>query len=262
VLILVLVGQDEVMNGDGSDSSSAFQVLTAKERPDLWIKAGVLSEVWPEYNRHGNLSEQYFGSLMPKYEHLQVVIYDQSSDQIVARGRSIPFQWDGSLDDLPTGIDALGMRALEDQRSPTALSALAVEVAEEVRGRGVSRLVILALAEVAGRAGLDPLVAPVRPSWKDRYPLIPIEHYAYWQREDGTPFDPWIRVHARLGASILRTEPQSLHIEASVADWQSWTGSEFPADGDYTFPFGLAPLHVEEGTGVYWEPNVWMLHVA
>jgi GNAT superfamily N-acetyltransferase len=70
------------------------------------------------------------------------------------------------------------LRALEDQRAPTTLSALAVEVAEEVQGQGVSRLVIQALAEVARSAGLGPLVAPVRPSWKDRYPLIPIKQYA------------------------------------------------------------------------------------
>jgi hypothetical protein len=69
-----------------------------------------------------------------------------------------------------------------------------------------------------------------------------------------------MRVHARLGASILRAEPQSLQIEASVADWEGWTGLALPSDGDYIFPIGLAPLHVEDGTGVYWEPNVWMLH--
>jgi hypothetical protein len=34
----------------------------------------------------------------------------------------------------------------------------------------------------------------------------------------------------------------------------------FPEDGDYVFPSGLAPLRVRDGTGSYWEPNVWMLH--
>lgn len=87
---------------------------------------------------------------------------------------------------------------------PTVLSALAAEVAPERQGRGVSRLVIGAMADVAGKAGLEALVAPVRPSWKDRYPLIPIEQYATWLRDDGLPFDPWLRVHVRLGATTLR----------------------------------------------------------
>jgi hypothetical protein len=103
-------------------------------------------------------------------------------------------------------------------------------------------------------------VAPVRPSWKDRYPLIPIDEYAQWRRDDGLPFDPWLRVHARLGATILRGEPNSLLIEAPVREWEEWTTMTFPADGDYVFPLGLAPLQVRNGIGTYWEPNVWMLH--
>ena len=51
--------------------------------------------------------------------------------------------------------------------------------------------------------------APFRPSWKERYPLVPIERYAAWRRADGLLFDPWMRVHERLGASVLKAEPVS-----------------------------------------------------
>jgi GNAT superfamily N-acetyltransferase len=248
------------MKDGPSPATSELRVFTAEERPDLWIRAKALSEVWPDYNNHGNHSEAYFGSLIPTYAHLQVVIYEPSSDEVIARGRSIPFRWDGTLADLPGGIDAAGLRALEDEGTPNTLSALAVEVADSVRGQGVSHLAIEALAAIAHGNGLGALVAPVRPSWKDRYPLIPIDQYANWKRHDGLPFDPWIRVHARLGATILRPAPQSLMIEAPVSDWEDWTEMAFPADGEYTFPLGLAPLHVKGGTGLYWEPNVWMLH--
>lgn len=247
---------------DHPQPRQGLRVFTAEERPDLWIRAKALSDVWPEYNGHGTHTGTHFGSLIPTFAHLQVVIYEPSSDEVVARGRSIPFQWDGTFADLPDGIDAAGLRALDGEASPNTLSALAAEVAHRVRGRGVSRLVIEALASIARRNGFSSLVAPVRPSWKDRYPLIPIEEYANWKRLDGLPFDPWMRVHARLGATILRPEPQSLMINASVSDWESWTDMTFPADGAYTFPFGLAPLHVRDGTGVYWEPNVWMLHAV
>lgn len=250
------------MNGGHSPTTSGLLVFTAEERPDLWVRGEALSEVWPEYNNHGNHTATYFGSLIPTYAHLQVVIYGPDDDEVVARGRSIPFQWDGTLDDLPNGIDAVGLRALEGGGRPNTLSALAAEVADGVRGQGVSHLVIEALATIARSNGLGDLVAPVRPSWKDRYPLIPIDQYAYWTRHDGLPFDPWMRVHARLGATILRPAPQSLMIEAPVSDWEDWTEMTFPADGDYTFPFGLAPLHVKGGTGLYWEPNVWMLHTV
>ena len=61
-------------------------------------------------------------------------------------------------------------------------------------------------------------------------------------------------------ASILRTEPRSIEISGPVEDWATWTGMQFPEDGDYIFPDGLAPLNVNTATGHYWEPNVWMLH--
>ncbi len=206
------------------------------------------------------MSGRYFGTLVPRYAHLQILIWDTEAEQIIARGRTIPFRWDGTLADLPAGIDAMGLRAVTDSAPPTVLSALAAEVVTGRQGRGVSKLVIGAMADVADKAGLETLIAPVRPSWKDRYPLIPIEQYATWLRADGLPFDPWLRVHVRLGATTLRPEPHSMRITGSVADWTSWTGIEFPTDGQYVFPGGLAPLEVRDGTGRYWEPNIWMLH--
>jgi GNAT superfamily N-acetyltransferase len=247
------------------ESPEWIEVVTAAERPDLWGRAsqeGFLDRVWPEYNHHGNDSPATFRALVPRYGDFQVLFIDQRTDRIIARGRTIPFRWDGTLADLPGGIDALGLRALGEDGAPTALSALAAEVDDDYQGSGLSRLVILTMAALARAHGLRSLVAPVRPNWKDRYPLISIDRYAAWTRPDGLPFDPWMRVHARLGARILRPESQSLHIAAPVEDWQVWVGMAFPEDGQYVFPHGLAPLTVSGGEGDYWEPNVWMSHDA
>ena len=67
-------------------------------------------------------------------------------------------------------------------------------------------------------------------------------------------------MHERAGATVLRPEPESLRITGSVAEWEDWVGMQFPEDGVYTFPGGLAPLTIDEGAGRYWEPNVWMRH--
>lgn len=237
--------------------------VTAAERPDLWERArrdDLFRDVWPEYNLHGNDTPVYFGALFPRYAQFQALFLDQRRDEIIARGRTIPFRWDGTLEDLPPGIDALGIRAVGKDGPPTALSALAAEIGQAYQGAGLSGLMILTMAELARTHGLRNLVAPVRPSWKDRYPLTPIDRYAAWRRPDGLPFDPWMRVHARLGGRILRTERWSLHIAAPVASWQDWTAMAFPEDGQYVFPQGLALLAVSEGAGDYWEPNVWMAH--
>ncbi len=238
-------------------------VTTAAERPDLWARAGEeFRAAWPEYNHHGDVSGQYFSVLVPRFAHLQLLLFDSESDRIIARGRTIPLRWDGTLGDLPAGIDALGLRAIRDETQPTALSALAAEVAPDHQGQGLSARVIQAMTDAARQENLAPLLAPVRPSWKDRYPLIDIERYATWQRDDGLPFDPWMRVHARLGGTVLRPEPRSMRITAAAVDWEAWTGRSFPEDGSYVFPGGLAPLTVSDSIGRYWEPNVWMLHTV
>jgi len=240
---------------------SPLQVFTAEERPDLWTRARTgFAANWPEYNMHGNHTHIYFGELIPRCARFQVLLHDPATDQIVGRGRSIPLRWDGTLADLPSGIDAAGMRAVTERAEPTALTALAAEVEVDLQGLGLSRVIIQAMAATARAAGLDSLIAPVRPSWKDRYPLTSIAAYAAWRRADGLPFDPWMRVHARLGASVLQPAPRSMEISAPVAEWEEWTGMLLPEPGQYVFPGGLAPLTVGDGKGDYWEPNVWMHH--
>ncbi len=238
------------------------KVFTAAERPDLWLAnpESRFRSLWPEYNHHGNHAGSYFGALFPQHADLQVLIVDDGLDEVVARGRTIPFRWNRTLEDLPRGIDGLGRRAIEETALPTSLSALAAEVLIEHQGRGLSSVIIEAMAAMARQRDLRPLVAPVRPVRKDRYPLIPIEHYVQWRRDDGLPFDPWIRVHSRLGGSLLRPEPRSMEIKRPVKDWEEWVAMQFPEDGQYVFPGGLAPLSVRQGTGCYWEPNVWILH--
>jgi len=236
-------------------------VCTAEERPDLWERVlGSFRGLWPEYNHHGDLAARYFSVLVPRHARCQVLLYEPASDEVVGRGRTIPIRWDGTEDDLPPGIDAAGLRALEDDTPPTALCALAAEIAPAQRERGLSRRLIGAMVDVARGLGFSSLVAPLRPSWKERYPITPVEFYATWRRADGSAFDPWIRTHEGLGATILRPEARSMRITAPVADWERWTGMSFSYEGAYVFPGGLAPLEVSDGVGHYFEPNVWVLH--
>ena len=240
-------------------STDVFAV-SAADRPDLWTASEApFRGLWPEYNHHGVDAGLYFRRLVPEHASLQFLLCDTETGPPVARGRSIPMRWDGTLEDLPPGIDAAGRRAV-DEPDPNVLVALSAEVRPDVRGHGLSRRVLAEMVDRARRAELSDVLAPVRPTLKERYPLIPIEEYAGWRRDDGELFDPWLRTHTRLGATVLRPEPRSMRIEGTVAEWESWTGLPLPADGDYVFPGGLAALHVADGHGSYWEPNVWMRH--
>lgn len=102
----------------------------------------------------------------------------------------------------------------------------------------------------------------MRPNWKERYPPTPIERVRELGPADGSPFDPWIRVHVRLGSRIGPALPHSMRITGSVADWEAWTNMTFPESGHYVFPAGLTTLDIdrEDDVGSYWNPKVWIVH--
>lgn len=237
-----------------------MKIATVAERPDL-VEPGwnATRDTLPEYNDHGDVLNRYWGRLTEERPEFQFHVVD--GDDILARARSIPIHWDGTVEDLPAGIDGAIARGF-DEGGANVLCALVIMVPRALQSRGFSAVAVEAMHEIAKRHRFSALIAPVRPNWKERYPLVPIERYSSWRRSDGTHFDPWIRVHERLGAAVLKPEPRSLRITGSLADWEGWTGMVFPESGDYWFPDGLATVAIdrEADRGRYWEPNVWMRH--
>jgi GNAT superfamily N-acetyltransferase len=160
-------------------------------------------------------------------------------------------RWDGIPE--PRGIDWAMTNGVAGD--PSSLCAITVTVTQEYRGSGLAEAMLRRMASIAGAHGLDELIAPVRPTWKERYPLTPIGRYMLWRREDGL-----LRTHERLGAEILDVAPRSMTITGSRDEWEEWTGLQFPDDGDYVVPGALVPVRFENGHGTYVEPNVWMKH--
>jgi hypothetical protein len=217
------------------------------------------SDAMPEYNSHGDVLNRYWGRLTEERPDFQFHLVD--GEEIRARARSLPIRWDGTLEDLPAGIDGAIERGFEEEEA-NVLCALLISVPRSQRGTGMSGEALRAMIAIARAGGLERLIAPVRPSWKERYPLVPIERYASWRREDGLLFDPWMRIHERAGGTVLKPEPNSLRITGTVAEWEEWTEMPFPESGEYVFPGGLATLEIDrdKDAGRYWEPNVWMAH--
>jgi hypothetical protein len=243
----------------------ATQLFTVADRPEL-VAEGIPSEqVWPEYNLHGEITHRLWPRLYADFPQFQFGLYDDATGELVAEAHTVPCWWDGNAVSLSSGVDETLQAAFERFDTGGAvntLCAMAAEIPPRSRGRGLARTLLQGMRTLAEESGLEHLIAPVRPSMKDRYPITPIERYVTWRRRNGQPFDPWMRVHAALGARIGPTLPRSLHVTGSVAEWESWTDMAFPGSGEYVFPSGLAPLTIdrEADTGDYWEPNVWMLH--
>lgn len=86
------------------------EIATVAERPDLSELGWKLTrDTLPEYNNHGDVLNRYWGRLTEVRPAFQFHLLD-GDGEIVARARSIPVRWDGSVDDLPAGIDGTCQR--------------------------------------------------------------------------------------------------------------------------------------------------------
>ena len=236
-----------------------MQVLTYAERPDLADRTDEIADAFPEFIHHADVTVVHWHRLREELPELQLVLYDDERDAVVGRGQTIPAS---TANGLPGGVDDMLERRFGSgpREEPDVLSALVAIVDPRRQGEGLGGPIIEGMRRAAAAAGFGELIAPVRPTWKERYPLIPLERYAHWRRDDGLPFDPWIRLHVRLGAELAEVCPESMRVTGTVAEWEEWTGMTFPEDGDYVVPGALVPVSVTEGIGVYVEPNVWMRH--
>jgi GNAT superfamily N-acetyltransferase len=232
-----------------------MELVRYADRPDLREFRREALNTFPEFMNHNAMGWKYWGRLYDEFPAFQLALVD--GGQLVGEVHALPVPVVG--EELPQGWDEAFERGME-AGAGNVLSLLAISVDPGRRGGGVATRLLEAAREAAGAEGLESVIAPVRPTLKERYPLIPIEQYVEWRREDGRHFDPWIAVHERAGGAIVRPAPQSMVIEAPVAEWEEWTQMRFPGDGRYVVPGMLAPLDVRDAIGTHVEPNVWLRH--
>ena len=241
-----------------------FESYTLAERPDLIDEQDRLMEQeWPDFVIEGE-GAYGWNELFSEFREYQFVLVEEGG--IVAIGNTIPLGLEREVSDLPAeGWDWALAKGHEDKRNgadPDTLCALSATVVSDHRGKGLARALLDQMKRIARAEGLQRLIAPVRPTRKSEFPLIPTASYAAWNRQDGEPFDPWLRVHLRAGGRVIRVASRSMTIGGTLQQWSRWTEQEFPGSGEYTIPGGLVPLSVdiEAGRGEYVEPNVWVVH--
>ena len=240
-----------------------FEVFTLQQRPDLEDQVERLHEdTWDEFLQGAPWN--YWETLFDEFADYQILFCD-ADGTLAGLGHTVPFDWDGTIEDLPPTLDDVikrGLDACRDGRRLTTLSALAAVVPATHQKQGLSSKIIKAMRDLALERKLESVVVPVGPTFKHLYPITPMERYVRWKRPDGTPFDPWIRVHWKLGAEHLCVAPRTAIATGTVAQWEKWTGMSFPETGEYTVPGALQPVHIdrENDVGRYEDPGVWMRH--
>ncbi len=253
--------------GRSEKAMEEFNIITAREKERYQKLNGRLEPLkLPEFLNFDDVLVRYWSALEEQFPDYQYLLVSSSTGEPVARGRCIPLRFDEDWPALPEGgLDWALEKGFCDQqtgREPNMLSALFIVISKHHLGSGLSYHMLAAMREIGRQHGYAHLIAPVRPSMKSRYPLIPMAEYSRWKRADNSPLDPWIRVHVKSGGEILHPCSEAMAVEAKVARWTEWTGMEFPGDGSYIVPGGLVPLSVSHGNdrGSYVEPGVWVLH--
>lgn len=243
-----------------------LKVSSLADRPDRYEEFAGMADSWPEFVTHDLVGNHHYGRIpreLPEF----VLFAEDERGEIVAQGYSVPFALDAEdRGQLPArGWDEVLLWAFADLRRgmrPDTVSAIAITVRPDLQGQGLSGRMLSAMRDNARAHGFGEVVAPVRPSAKHFEPHTPVEEYAHRVRPDGLPHDPWLRVHARAGATIDSVAPASMTVVGPLEQWRRWTGLPFDTQGDVEVPGALVPVRCEpeRGYAVYVEPNVWMRH--
>ncbi|HET9649062.1 MAG TPA: hypothetical protein VFP34_12655 [Microlunatus sp.] len=247
-------------------AATSYRCETLADRLDLTddVRA-LLVEQWPPYMLGGH--QAHGVELEPMLLELadqQVLLLD-GQDVVCGAGFVVPLRWDGRPETVPSGWDdsiVQGADLVSRGGVGDTLCALSITVRRDRTGHGLAGRIVAGLKEVAVRVGAHSVISPIRPTDKASYPLISLDSYLTWTRGTGEPFDPWVRLHTKLGATIVGTAPESMVITGSVKEWEAWTGEQFPGSGSYVIGGGLVPLEIdhESDQGRYVEPNLWVQH--
>ena len=230
------------------------------------IQKKLSSKIWPEFMQHDIVVNKFWTDLFNKFSDFQFSLVHNSST--IGIGNSIHLHWVKPFDELPdNGIDwaiEKGFRDLKSNVKSNLLIGLQISVDKNYQGLGLSTKLLQIIKDISKNHGIDNLAIPVRPILKSKFPLVPMNDYIKWSKEDGLPYDPWIRLHVKAGGRIIKPCNKAMTISGSISDWESWTEHDFPGTGQYIIEGALVPIMIdkEKNIGEYIEPNVWMLHTV
>lgn len=245
-------------------SGRPIDITTVAERPGQ--SGNYDAGPWGEFMRHNRISDAYFGQVNQAFPEVCLTATTEDGT-VVADGHAVRFASTApGRDELPDGgWEQAVVWAFSDARrgtAPDTACALNISVAMWLQGDGLAGHMLVAMRAAVAGAGSRTLLAPVRPTRKDVEPATPMVEYAARVRDDGLPYDPWLRTHVRVGGRIVGVAKTSWVIADSLDSWRTWTGLPFDRDGPVEVTGALVPVWCDTRAGhaVYVEPNIWIRH--
>jgi amino acid adenylation domain-containing protein len=242
-----------------------YRLFTLAQRPDLGnTMRAVYSDGWPAYFAGETAMRPLWQRIFSEAPTLQLALVAEDG-RFAAAANAVSLRWNGRIETLPAGWTE-GLRLALDQSTesgtPNTLMLLAVAVAYEFRGRGLS-LGMLEVSKVAAAGlGFERILVAVRPSDKAQHPEVSFADWCELRRGDSQLVDSWLRTHERAGGRMLAICPRSQRIEGTCSDWERWTGWRAEKSGTAAIPYTLQPaeIDIERDSIAYYDPAAWFEH--
>lgn len=141
-----------------------------------------------------------------------IILIDNHSineeDQLIAHGIMTDISWNKKSSGLPEGWQGAVRRSYEDianKSTKDTLVGLYVRVEKEFKRKGWSEKIINAMKLFANDHGYNSLIIPLRlpQRFTIQYAKMPYKKFISLKKENGQFLDHWLRLHTRLGGTIL-----------------------------------------------------------
>ena len=239
-----------------------LKIVTLKENPGLLDRIGELEdEAFARWLNEDPTWQEAFPKILETFPEYQLFFLDSDTDTLLAASNQVPFYWDEKVENLPRYQQML-LDCVTDQEKgikPNSVCGIMAIVPEKYQGTGLGNEIFTAAMELVKEQGLKHAMCDLRPILKHLYPTVTLADYMTWKDSKGRPIDPWARTSGDLKAEYLGIAPNAIVTEASVAQWEEWTGLIFPQSGEYVIPEGhqLLKVDVENNVAIYAEDHLW-----
>lgn len=242
-------------NGYSWDENLKLGRETAELTAQLWPNYLVQESDIPEPGLKFEITPEEFARRFPVWG-----IREDHTNELMAFINAVQLHVDLSAAQLPQNGWTFAIQAAAKNQQPNCLCLLVANVNPKARGHGFSQTLVDRAKQATRELGFNTMIAPVRPTLKSNFPLMPMEDYMAKRSDDGEIYDPWIRMHIKSGGQVTNVCSESVRIAATLSKWREWTGLALTKSGLEILPQGLAPLevNVEKNVAVYCEPNVWV----
>ena len=132
-----------------------YDILTLRMTNNFSDDLTALSkESWPEFLLHAD--DHHWGELYTTFAEYQLLFV--SEGELIGVGYTIPLYWNMKNETLPESIDDIifvGIKCLEDKKSPNTLSALAAMIKRDYRNKRLSQEILESMKHLAREKNLN-----------------------------------------------------------------------------------------------------------